>query len=81
MTKFSLYYGVERDSGKLCTLGLSDRGSLGEFKAQCKKDISDPKIANKYSFLVLASDYGIVNRYKLTKIAEAPKVAKKKEGK
>jgi hypothetical protein len=80
MTKFALYYGVTRDGGKLETLGLGARGEIQDFKTQCKKDMFDPKIASKYSFLVLATDYGVVNKYKVAQI-EAPKVAKKPKSK
>jgi len=78
MTKFALYYGVTREGGKLETISLGNKGELQEFKTQCKKDMLDPKIANKYSCLVLATDYGLVNKYKVAQV-EAPKVTKKKE--
>ncbi|MEE9352367.1 MAG: hypothetical protein V3U78_08910 [Thiotrichaceae bacterium] len=77
MIKFALYYGVTRDGDKLETLALGNKGEVQSYKIQCKKDMNNPKIANKYSCLVLATDYGLVNRYKLNKIAAAPKVAKK----
>jgi len=79
MRKFALYYGVLRSTGELKTISLGGRGEIQDFKAQCKKDMADKETAIKYSSLVLATDYGLKNHYKLT--APAPKVAKKKEGK
>jgi len=78
MRKFALYYGVLRSSGEFKTLGLGARGKIQDFKAQCKKDMANKETAIKYSSLVLATDYGLKNHYKLT-MPEAPKVAKKKE--
>tara|TARA_R110002020_G_scaffold125388_3_gene282601 strand:+ start:4388 stop:4639 length:252 start_codon:yes stop_codon:yes gene_type:complete len=77
MTKYSLYYGVLRDSEKLETIKLGSRNDLNELKAQCKADMKDSKICSKYSFLVLSTDMGLVNRYKLTKVDE-PKTKSKK---
>ncbi len=77
MRKFALYYGVLRSSGELKTLGLGHRSEIQVFKDQCIKAMADPKTAEKYSALVLATDYGLKNRYKL----EAPKKSKKKEEK
>jgi hypothetical protein len=76
MVKFALYYGVLRSSGELETISLGLRGEIQNFKAQCKKDMTDAKMSSKYSGFVLATDYGLVNRYKVEKL-EAPKVAKK----
>jgi hypothetical protein len=75
MRKFALYYGVLRSTGELKTISLGGRGEIQDFKAQCKKDIVDKKMTIKYSSLVLATDYGLKNHYKLS----APLV--KKEGK
>jgi hypothetical protein len=74
MRKFALYYGVLRSSGNLDTIALGARGEIQNFKEQCKLDIEDPKIKAKYSALVLATDYGLKNHYKL---GDAPKAAKK----
>ncbi len=73
MRKFALYYGVLRSTGKLKTISLGGRGEIQDFKAQCKKDMADKETAIKYSSLVLATDYGLKNHYKL----DAPKAAKK----
>jgi len=78
MRKFALYYGVLRSTGELKTLSLGARGKIQDFKAQCKKDMANKETAIKYSSLVLATDYGLKNHYKLT-MPEAPKVTKKKE--
>jgi len=75
MRKFALYYGVLRSNGDLETLGLGSRGEINDFKDKCKKDLVDPKICAKYSALVLATDYGLKNCYKLN----APIVTKKKK--
>ena len=79
MTKFSLYYGVKHD-GSLETIALEGRGSLGKLKAQLKEDMTKESICKKYCHLVIASDYGLEKRFKLS--APAPKKkAKKKEEK
>jgi hypothetical protein len=77
--KFGLYYGVKED-GSLETIALKGRGSLGELKAQARKDCVSPAIAKKYSLLVVASDYGIVSRKKVV-APEKKAPAKKKEDK
>ena len=74
MRKFALYYGVLRSSGDLEVIALGLRGEIQDYKGQCKLDIADPKIKAKYSALVLATDYGLKNCYKL---GDAPKAAKK----
>jgi len=76
MRKFALYYGVLRSTGELKTISLGVRGDIQDFKARCKKDMADKETAIKYSSLVLATDYGLKNHYKLS-LPEAPKVAKK----
>lgn len=78
MRKFALYYGVLRSTGKLKTLGLGGRGEIQDFKTQCKKDMADKETAIKYSSLVLATDYGLKNHYKLPEPV-APKVKKKEK--
>jgi hypothetical protein len=80
MRKFALYYGVLRSNGNLVNLGLGTRGDINGFKDQCKKDVDDPKVCSKYSSLVLATDYGLKNHYKLT-LPDAPKAKTKKEDK
>ncbi len=77
MRKFALYYGVLRSNDELVNLGLGHRSEIQVFKDKCIKAMADPKTAEKYSALVLATDYGLKNRYKL----EAPKKSKKKEEK
>ena len=73
MTKFALYYGVLRSSGKLETIKLADRGQLGPMKEQLKSDIAKADICKKYSFLVIATDYGVQKRFKTPEVKEAPK--------
>tara|TARA_R110002167_G_scaffold361826_1_gene580466 strand:- start:2382 stop:2624 length:243 start_codon:yes stop_codon:yes gene_type:complete len=80
MRKFALYYGVLRSNGELKTISLGGRGEIQNFKAQCKKDMADEKTAIKYSSLVLATDYGLKNHYKLT-LPDAPRAKTKKEDK
>jgi len=80
MRKFALYYGVLRSTGKLKTLSLGSRGEIQNFKTQCKKDMADKEMAIKYSSLVLATDYGLKNHYKLA-APEAPKVSKQTKSK
>lgn len=78
MTKFAIYYGVKRDGGDLETIVLKDRGQLGSMKEQLKSDIADATICKKYSFLVIATDYGVHKRFKTPEIKEAPKKKRKK---
>lgn len=63
MRKFALYYGVTR-KGEKKVLAFGNRSEIKTFKDQCIKDFSDPKMAAKYSALVLATDYGLKNTYK-----------------
>ena len=80
MRKFALYYGVLRSTGELKTIGLGGRGEIQNFKAQCKEDMADEKTAIKYSSLVLATDYGLKNHYKLSApVAPVVKKIKKEE--
>tara|TARA_R110002020_G_scaffold279623_2_gene495357 strand:- start:1599 stop:1841 length:243 start_codon:yes stop_codon:yes gene_type:complete len=76
MSKFCLYFGVKRGSEELETIALEGRGSLGKLKAQLKEDMAKESIIKKYSFLVIASDYGLEKRFKL---AEPKKIIKKKK--
>ncbi len=76
MRKFALYYGVLRSNGKLKTLGLGERGEIQNFKAQCKKDMFKESVRTDYSSLVLATDYGLKNHYKLVH-PDAVELAKK----
>jgi hypothetical protein len=79
MTKFSLYYGVLRSSGELEMIALKDRGQLGPMKDQLKSDIAKADICKKYSFLVIATDYGVHKRFKTPEVKEAPKKKSKKK--
>lgn len=65
MRKFALYYGVTRE-GEKKVISFGNRSEIKIYKDQCIKDFSDPKMAVKYSALVLATDYGLKNTYKLT---------------
>jgi len=76
MRKFALYYGVLRSTGKLETISLGGRGEIQNFKAKCKKDMANKDTAIKYSSLVLATDYGLKNHYKLVH-PDAIELAKK----
>ncbi len=62
--KFALYYGVTR-KGEKKVISFGNRSEINVYKAQCMKDIADPKTAEKYQALVLATDYGLKNTYKL----------------
>ena len=77
MRKFALYYGVTR-KGEKKILAFGNRSDIQSFKNQCSKDIADSKMAKEYQALVLATDYGLKNCYKL---AEPVKKATKKEEK
>lgn len=77
MTKFALYYGVLRSSGKLETIELSDRGQLGPMKEKLKSDIAKADICKKYSFLVIATDYGVNKRFKTPEVVAAKPKKKK----
>ncbi len=75
--KFALYYGVTR-KGEKKVIAFGNRSEIKTLKDQCMKDYADPKTAEKYQALVLATDYGLKNCYKL---AEPVKKAAKKEDK
>jgi len=77
MTKFAIYYGVLRGSGELETIALKDRGQLGLMKEQLKSDMAKASICKKYSFLVIATDYGVNKRFKTPEVAEAKPKKKK----
>tara|TARA_R110002020_G_scaffold35123_4_gene106168 strand:- start:3191 stop:3433 length:243 start_codon:yes stop_codon:yes gene_type:complete len=79
MSKFTLYYGVKRESEELETIALEGRGSLAKLKAQLKEDMTKEAIARKYSYLVVASDYGLEKRFKLAEPKKAVKKKKKSE--
>ena len=81
MTKFALYYGVKRDSSGLETIELKNRGQLGLLKDQLKSDMAKADICKKYSFLVIATDYGVQKRFKTQEIKEAPKVKRPRKTK
>ena len=78
MTKFALYYGVLRSSGKLETIELGERGQLGPMKEKLKSDIAKADICKKYSFLVIATDYGVNKRFKTPEVVAKPKKKKAK---
>jgi len=73
--KFALYYGVTR-KGEKKVLAFGDRSEINVYKAQCMKDFEDPKKAAEFQALVLATDYGLKNCYKL---AEPVKKESKKK--
>ncbi len=74
MSKFALYYGVNRKTEKLETIALEGRGELASLKARLKEDMTKQDVCDKYSCLVIASDYGLEKRFKTTlKAIEAPK--------
>ncbi len=81
MTKFAIYYGVLRSSGELETIALKDRGQLGSMKEQLKSDMEKADICKKYSFLVIATDYGVHKRFKTPEVVEAPKPKRSKKAK
>ena len=81
MTKFAIYYGVLRSSGELETIALKDRGQLGSMKEQLKSDMGKADICKKYSFLVIATDYGVHKRFKTPEVVEAPKPKRSKKAK
>lgn len=81
MTKFAIYYGVLRSSGELETIALKDRGQLGSMKEQLKSDMTKADICKKYSFLVIATDYGVHKRFKTPEVVEAPKPKRSKKAK
>ena len=62
--KFALYYGVTR-KGEKKVISFGNRCEINIYKEKCKKDIADPKMAEQYEALVLATDYGLKNTYKL----------------
>ncbi len=66
MTKYALYYAVERITGKIKTLQLEPRSKLNELKIQIKKDIENKTFSKKYSQLILTTDYGLIKSIKLS---------------
>lgn len=77
MTKFALYYAVERGTGKLVCISLEPSGQIAILKDQAKSDMTDAKFANQYETIVLADYYGLKNQYKVP-FQEAPKKTRKK---
>ena len=78
MTKFSLYYALERDSGKPVCISIEDASKMPMLQAQAKKDMYDASFASKYSAVILASNYGVKNQYKVP-FQELPKKASRKK--
>ena len=78
MTKFSLYYALERDSGKPVCISIEDASKMPMLQAQAKKAMYDASFASKYSAVILASNYGIKNQYKVP-FQELPKKAVRKK--
>lgn len=74
--KFALYYGVTH-KGEKKVLSFGNRSDIQIFKDQCTKDYADPKTAKEFQALVLATDYGLKNVYKLS--APVKKATKKEE--
>lgn len=73
--KFALYYGVTR-KGEKKVIAFGNRSEINIYKAQCIKDVADPKKAMEFQALVLATDYGLKNSYKL--VEPVKKETKKK---
>ena len=77
MRKFALYYGVTR-KGEKKVLAFGNRGQIAEYKAKCQKALADDKMCTEYQALVLATDYGLKNSYKLVH-PEADRIAKEEQ--
>ena len=72
MTKFALYYAIKRDGQDQEVIAFGKPSELSSLKAKAKEDMYKAEFASKYEKVVLASDYGIENAYKVP-FQEAPK--------
>ena len=72
MTKFALYYAVKRSDRSQEVIGFGSASELTSLKAKAKEDMYKAEFGNKYERVVLASDYGIENSYKVP-FQELPK--------
>lgn len=77
MTKYALYYAVERDSDELVCIALDKAGEMANLKAKAKADMFDAKFASQYKTIIIADYYGLKNQYKVP-FQEAPKKTRKK---
>lgn len=77
MTKYALYYAIERESDKMVCIGLDSSGAIAVLKEKAKADMQDAKFANQYKTIVLADYHGLKNQYKVP-FQEAPKKTRKK---
>jgi len=60
MKAFSVYYAIERKTGKYVCMGIGSRGELAELKSKMYSDISDSDVCAKYSSGAVYTDYGMV---------------------
>ena len=77
MTKFALYYAIERGSDELVCIKLGKASDMAVLKDEAKSDMADASFANKYGTIVLVSHHGLKNQYKVP-FQEAPKKTRKK---
>ena len=78
MNKYALYYAVKRDSQEADVIEFGDASKQTEFKNKAKEDMFKQEFANKYSKVVIASNYGIEISYKVP-FQEAPKKRARKK--
>ena len=79
MKAFSVYYAIERKTGKYVCMGIGSRGDLAKLKEQMYSDIVDSDACAKYSSGAVYTDYGVasVRSFPEPKV-EPKKVAPKK---
>lgn len=84
MKAFSVYYAIERKTGKYICMGIGNRGDLAKLKDQMYSDIANPDVCSKYGSGAVYSDYGMVavRSFPMPKVEPkkvAPKKTKKEE--
>ena len=77
MKSYSVYYAVERSTGKYVCMGIGNRGDVAKLKDQMYEDMDKSDFCSKYSSGAVYTDYGLV-AIRSFKEPEAKKEAPKK---
>jgi hypothetical protein len=81
MKSFSVYYAIERKTGKYACMGIGNRGDVAKLKEQMYEDMSKEEVCSKYGSGAVYTDYGLVavRSFKEPEVKkEAPKKTRKK---
>lgn len=73
MKSFSVYYAIDRKTGKRECLGMGERGDSSSLKEQLYADMSDADKCKKYMGGAVYTDYGMVAIRPFKEPAEEPK--------